>query len=296
MGKFWISSLIIILVVANWWFCNGCWDEERFALLQLKSSLNYPNGNSLPLWSEDIKSNCCEWPNVVCNTTTKHVVEISLETTKEDIVVVQSDWHFNASLFLPFKMLRALSLASNGLVGWVENQGFEKLSELSNLEVLNLWENNFNHSVLSSLSHLTSIKTLNLGRNQIEGQSSHKRLSKLKRLEFLSLDGNGISDFESVCSINDFTNLKVLDISDNTFQSFGPMQGLLNLKILKASSNRFDNRIFSSLKQFPSLKFLDLSVNDAIKGSVDMNELPALKELHLMGTGVDNIVTSNKEF
>nr|GMD63038.1 LRR receptor-like serine/threonine-protein kinase GSO1 [Ipomoea batatas]GME05430.1 LRR receptor-like serine/threonine-protein kinase GSO1 [Ipomoea batatas] len=246
MGKFWISSLIITLVVANWWFCNGCWDEERFALLQLKSSLNYPNGNSLPLWSEDNKSNCCEWPNVVCDTTTKHVVEISLKTTKEDIVVVQSDWHFNASLFLPFKMLRALSLASNGLVGWVENQG-------------------------------------------------HERLSNLKRLEFLSLDGNGISDFESVCSINDFTNLKVLDISDNTFQSFGPMKGLLNLKILKASTNRFDNSIFSSLKQFPSLKVLDLSVNDAIKGSVDMNELPALKELYLMGTGVDNIVTNNKE-
>ncbi|XP_019184108.1 PREDICTED: receptor-like protein 12 isoform X1 [Ipomoea nil] len=290
MVKFWISSLIIILVLPNWWFCNGCLDEERFALLQLKSSVNYPNGNSLPLWREDDKSTC-EWPNVVCNTTTKHVVQISLEST-ETWKLVQSDWHFNASLFLPFKMLRALSLASNGLVGWVQNQGFEKLSELSNLEVLNLWGNNFNHSVLSWLSHLTSIKTLNLGHNHLEGRSSHERLSNLKRLEFLSLDGIGISDFESVCSINDFTNLKVLDISQNTFQSFGPMQGLLNLKMLKAYSNRFDNSIFSSLKQFPPLKFLDLSDNEAIKGSVEMNELPALIELYLMGTGVDNIVTN----
>ncbi|XP_019184113.1 PREDICTED: polygalacturonase inhibitor-like [Ipomoea nil] len=179
MGKFWISSLLIItLLLANGWFCYGCWEEERFALLQLKSNLNDPNGNSLlllPLWIDDNRSDCCEWSNVICDTTTKHVVQISLDYTR--VQQIQGDWHFNASLFLPFKMLRVLSLSQNGLIGWVENQGFEKLSELSKLEVLDLSGNNFNRSVLLSLSHLKSLKSLNLDLNSLDGFGNRNLIS-----------------------------------------------------------------------------------------------------------------------
>nr|GMD70170.1 LRR receptor-like serine/threonine-protein kinase GSO1 [Ipomoea batatas] len=295
MGKFWISSLIIItllLVLANAaWFCYGCWEEERFALLQLKSNLNYPNGNSLPLWIDDNRSDCCEWSNVICDTTTKHVVQISLDYIR--VKQIQGDWHFNASLFLPFKMLRALSLSQNGLIGWVENQGFEKLSELSKLKVLDLSGNNFDRSVLLSLGHLTSLKSLNLDFNSLDG-SGHERLSSLKKLEFLSLRGTRISEsnVQSIFSINDFTNLKELDITDNTFGIFGPMHDLSNLEILHAALNGFNKSIFTSLKQLPSLRFLDLSSNRGINGSVKVNELLALEDLDLSDTGVDNFVAT----
>nr|GLL41332.1 polygalacturonase inhibitor-like [Ipomoea trifida] len=99
--------------------------------------------------------------------------------SKEDPKVkqIQGDWHFNASLFLPFKMLRVLSLSQNSLIGWVENQGFEKLSELSELKVLNLFGNNFNRSVLLSLSHLTSLKSLNLDLNSLDGSGNRNMIS-----------------------------------------------------------------------------------------------------------------------
>ncbi|CAI0388729.1 unnamed protein product [Linum tenue] len=63
----------------------------------------------------------------------------------------------NASLFLPFPELIWLSLTGNQLLGCTENQvdvGFEKLSALTNLEVLDISENGFANNVTSSLAHL----------------------------------------------------------------------------------------------------------------------------------------------
>ncbi|XP_019184025.1 PREDICTED: phytosulfokine receptor 1-like [Ipomoea nil] len=77
--------------------------------------------------------------------------------------------------------------------------------------------------------------------------------------------------------------------------SYRSYLGLPNLKILHLRDNSFNNSIFSSLKQFPSLRFLDLSANDAIKGSLQVNELLALtklEELDLSETGVDNFITT----
>nr|GMD70167.1 LRR receptor-like serine/threonine-protein kinase GSO1 [Ipomoea batatas] len=302
MGKFWISSLIIIITLVllptNWWFCQGCLEEERFALLQLKSNINNPNGNSLSSWIDNNRSDCCEWPNVVCDTSTKRVVQISLNSTR--IWVVQGDWHFNASLFLPFKMLRVLSLEQTDMVGWVENQGLEKLPNSSKLEILNLEGNKFNRSVLLSLSGLTSLKSLKLGRNSLDG-SGDERLQNLKRLEFLSLDGTGISDLQSVCSIHDFTNLKELDISQNAFQSLGPMHGIANVShlqvlhldsLLGGSTSNYSNMI-QSLSVLSSLNTLYFRHNHFLETHYWKN-LSKLENLFLDGSYlVDKNVLNN---
>ena len=48
--------------------------------------------------------------------------------------------------------------------------GFERLSSLPNLEVLDLSKNLFNNSALSSLNGLSSLKYLDLGENQLNGK------------------------------------------------------------------------------------------------------------------------------
>ena len=51
--EWWVVMLALI------WFCGvgcfGCWEEERVALLQLKASINYPNGTSLPSWEDRVE-------------------------------------------------------------------------------------------------------------------------------------------------------------------------------------------------------------------------------------------------
>ncbi|CAI9779159.1 unnamed protein product [Fraxinus pennsylvanica] len=81
------------------------------------------------------------------------------------------DWYFKASLFLPFQELRNLSLFRNQLVGWIENEGFDKLSKLRNLVALDLGLNSFDHKNLSSLSWLSSLKYLGLRYNYLEREN-----------------------------------------------------------------------------------------------------------------------------
>ena len=48
--------------------------------------------------------------------------------------------------------------------------GFEKLTSLNKLEILNLSSNYFNNSILLNLGGLTSLKTLRLDDNQLYGK------------------------------------------------------------------------------------------------------------------------------
>ncbi|KAA8522675.1 hypothetical protein F0562_009163 [Nyssa sinensis] len=153
-----------MLVLAS--CCYGCLEQERIPLLQVKASINNPNGNSLPSWQEGLvgeeSNNCCEREGVKCNTKTGQ--------------------------------LQTLDLSLNSLVGCVENEGFERLEQLSNPEVLDLGRNNFNNSILSTLGRLKSLKSLYLNYNKLRG-SIH------------------IDDFKG------FENLEVLDVTSNELHS-----------------------------------------------------------------------------
>ena len=49
--------------------------------------------------------------------------------------------------------------------------GFEKLSELKNLKIFNLGNNCFNNTIMKSVGNLTSLRTLILRVNNMEGSS-----------------------------------------------------------------------------------------------------------------------------
>jgi len=114
-----VLTVLVITVSLQGWLPLGCLEEERIALLHLKDSLNYPNGTSLPSWIK-ADAHCCDWESIRCNRSTGRVTELYLWDVRNEEL---GDWYLNASLFLPFQQLKALSLYGNRIAGWVENKG-----------------------------------------------------------------------------------------------------------------------------------------------------------------------------
>ncbi|KAM3737975.1 hypothetical protein ACB098_09G097400 [Castanea mollissima] len=68
---------------------------------------------------------------------------------------------------------------------------YQNLHDLNNHnDILNLGENNFNRSILKSLSAIKSLKNLNLSQNALIGSFPAQELSALENLEKLDLSGN----------------------------------------------------------------------------------------------------------
>ncbi|XP_058071398.1 receptor-like protein 9b [Magnolia sinica] len=144
--------------------CLGCMDKERTSLLEIKASINYPNGYSLPTWEDG--TDCWSWEGIKCNNATGQVTEISLNYTREDEL---GEWYLNADLLLSFGELRSLDLSGNYLAGWVDHEGFKRWSRLPNLEHLGLRDNSFDESIFLYLGSIPSLRTLDLSYNNIKG-------------------------------------------------------------------------------------------------------------------------------
>ncbi|CAK9153157.1 unnamed protein product [Ilex paraguariensis] len=256
--EWWVVMLALI------WLCGiGCfgfWEEERFALLQLKASINYPNETSLPSWEDRVEgynsmeSDCCYWEGVECNETTSHVIKLFLNSTRNWSL---GDWYFNASLFLPFKELRNLDLSNNQLVGWVANEaGFERLSVLSKLEVLRLDYNYFNNSILSSLGLLSSLQRLYISVNYLNGSIHLQDFPATSNLEELDLSYNG-----NITSLTTMIGMKSLN----------------KLQVLRMKGITFNASVLHSLGALPSLRKLILRVEGLVTKKVDEKDLPVNK-------------------
>ncbi|KAL5856590.1 hypothetical protein ACOSQ3_004048 [Xanthoceras sorbifolium] len=118
--------------------------------------------------------------------------------------------------------LELLVLNNNQISGTLQ-----ELESLKQLKILDLGYNNFNSSILSYLTTLTSLKTLILKGNYLEDFNTKQgaRLANLKNLEFLDLSSNGISGTLQELGITNLRNLEFLDLSNNgingTLQEIG---------------------------------------------------------------------------
>ncbi|GKV43601.1 hypothetical protein SLEP1_g50872 [Rubroshorea leprosula] len=318
MEEKWVGAIVLLVLVSGWYCscCCGCLEEERIALLNLKHSIPPPTDYVLASWGGH--GDCCKWDGIECNITTKRVFQLSLNHTRGWDV---KGWYLNSSLFSPLEELKSLFLWDNSIFGFMKNEGLEKLSSLSNLEVLDLSYNRLNNSILSSLASLSSLKVLNLAGNQMEG-SLHipgvKRPLGLSNLEVLDLSDNsfnntilsslkGLSSLRSldlgwnqlkgILNIKELVGLnelKELDLSNNNVESFVAPKGikrplgLSNLEVLHLYNNSFSNTALSSLRGLPSLKILDLSENK-LKGVLNVEELVGLNELKELDLSYNNV-------
>ncbi|KAG2667138.1 hypothetical protein I3760_15G097600 [Carya illinoinensis] len=263
----------------------GCLREEREALLRLKASM-YPYNDFFTSWNSfEEGRNCCDWVSVACDNTTGRVIKLELDYVT-NISLTGEVWYLNASLFIPFQELKYLYLSGGGISGWVPNEGFERLSRLSKLEVLKLDQNYITGSFLSSLGQILSLKKLYLRFNHLNRPINIpiSELRGLKNLQELYLAGSNI-DRSFLHNVGVMTSLNVLAIQFCGLNGSLPIvQGLCeltNLQELDLSFNYFEGILPSCLASMTKLRVFDIASN-RFNGSIDLSPLPSLKSLEYL--------------
>ncbi|XWS60488.1 hypothetical protein CRYUN_Cryun07bG0040400 [Craigia yunnanensis] len=177
--------------------------------------------------------------------------------------------------------LQYLDLSSNNFVGSIWS-GFARLVEYSvsenfvsgplsrsmftnncSLQVLDLYDNNFQGEFPGEISNCKNLAILNIGGNKFTG-SIPSEMGMISTLEGLFLGNNS---FSSVIpeSLLDLTNLAFLDLSKNNFG--GEIQKIFGrftqVKFLLLHGNSYTGGIISSdILKLPNISRLDLSYNN----------------------------------
>lgn len=168
--------------------CFACVEEERIALLDIKSTFSDPY-SIRESWNKS-SFDCCSWYGVYCSPTTKHVRHLDLAalTSWEG----DSNNILNISMFLPFQELQGLILSDNFFNSCIPSDCFGSLAELDNLQHLDLSHNNFYFiNVSIATPKLSKLEYLDLSYNQLNG-SIVPYLIGLSSLKALSLHWNNI--------------------------------------------------------------------------------------------------------
>ena len=169
-----------------------------------------------------------------------------------------------------------LDLSTNRLSGSLPSS----LGNLTNLEVLWLYDNQLSGSLPSSLGNLTNLEVLDLSSNQLSG-SIPSELGRLTKLEWLGLYENQLSG-SLPSSLGNLTNLEGLGLASNQLSGSIPSElgRLTNLEVLDLSTNRLSGSLPSSLGNLTNLEGLYLSSNQ-LSGSIP-SELGRLTNLEVL--------------
>ncbi|KAG7585608.1 Leucine-rich repeat [Arabidopsis thaliana x Arabidopsis arenosa] len=161
-----------------------------------------------------------------------------------------------------FSEVQSLELSAR-LNGFVDNvEGYKSLRKLRNLEIMDLSYNRFNNSILPFLNAATSLTSLSLQNNSMEGPFPFEEIKDLTNLQQLDLSRNRLNGpMQVVCELK---NLWELDLRENYFVGQLPLcLGRLNkLRVLDFSSNQLNGNLPSSFNSLESLEYLSLLDNN----------------------------------
>ncbi|KZV36121.1 Disease resistance family protein [Dorcoceras hygrometricum] len=252
-----------------------CIEKEKQSLLSFKKSLKDPS-NILSSW--ETAHDCCGWENVVCDSSTGHVLELKLQSPDRNS---RLGGKIDPSL-LNLKFLRFLDLSNNDFDGISIPDFF---GSLVSLEYLNISSCGF-QGTIPYLGNLSSLRSLGL--RLVLEVDNLRWLSNLTHLEYLDLTYVNMSNIHdwldrvnmlpslielhlSGCNLDrfspidraNFSSLVVLDLSDNKFKSLVPdwIFSLTGLESLQLQKNMFEGPIPNATYGLPNLRFLDLSLN-----------------------------------
>ncbi|XP_049356807.1 receptor-like protein EIX2 [Solanum verrucosum] len=180
--------------------------------------------------------------------------------------------------------LRVLDVSNNGF----GDSLLSSLSKLNNLVYLDLLGNDIHFSSLHLLGNLTSLSVLKLRFNTLKGLIPEGLTSIFCRLSVLDLSDNEISGLlptfirdPSSCLEN---RLKELYMGNTKFSDFFPegMSMHKNLEVIDSTNSLLYGEIPSSISKLSNLRFLRIS-NNKLNGSIpsSIGQLSNLEELDI---------------
>ncbi|KAG7586988.1 Leucine-rich repeat [Arabidopsis thaliana x Arabidopsis arenosa] len=265
-GKLFLGQYLIwvMILLAQLHGYKSCIQKERTALLELKEYLISRSREGafdhvLTSWTNDTKINCCIWKEIKCNLTSGRVTRIAFGN-----LYLKESTLLNLSLLHPFEEVQSLNLSVSNINGLFDDvEGYRSLRRLRNLEILDLSYNEFNKSIFPFLNAGTSLTTLFLQGNNMDGPFLVKELKDLTNLELLDISENRFNSYLPVRDSPALRKLKALSLSGNAFSASRELQGVCELKNIQELYLNYNY-----LRQFPlcltsltGLRVLDLSSN-----------------------------------
>uniref|UniRef100_A0A1S8ADH5 Receptor like protein n=1 Tax=Citrus limon TaxID=2708 RepID=A0A1S8ADH5_CITLI len=126
-----VIMFVMLLIIFKSGWSEGCLDHERFALLRLKHLFDDTGSYPYDWVDGEGAIDCCQWERVECSNTTGRVIALDLF----EMYSGEYSWYLNASLFTPFQQLESLDLTDNKIAGCVENEEFDSLRDLEELDI-----------------------------------------------------------------------------------------------------------------------------------------------------------------
>ncbi|KAG5672545.1 hypothetical protein PVAND_002666 [Polypedilum vanderplanki] len=179
--------------------------------------------------------------------------------------------------FLGLNHLEQLNLQDNMISAMHEMS----TAGMNSLLELNLQGNRLQVFHDKILDNTPNIEKLDLSRNNIQ-EVMPNAFRKTRSLQNLDLSGNSLKELPE--SLDNLSNLKDIDVSFNNIVHLEPdvIKSWRNLEEFRASNNKIQEITQGTLKNLPSLQYVDLSSNDiaSIHRSAVRN-LPELQEIVL---------------
>ncbi|KAL3504921.1 hypothetical protein ACH5RR_034762 [Cinchona calisaya] len=275
-------------------------EEERVALLQLRDSLNRPNGSELV--NEWVGNDYCNWYGIRCDRNLL-VLQIYLPSRRQ---LGLGTWYPNATLLSHFENLESLYLPGNRIGSWIMPEDtvstvFEGAILVKHLSQPCIYTS-FIRSELGMYYQLYQVRTWNVlsifSSNISYTLPAWLALCELKNLRALDLNNNSIND-ENIppCLLRNLSSLEALYLSQNHLTNspriLAALCGLRNLKVLNLRDNFLDESSIPSclfnngICRLQKLKTLSLYRN-LIQGEID----PCLSKM----TSLVNLVLSFNHF
>ncbi|XP_058075967.1 receptor-like protein EIX2 [Magnolia sinica] len=289
-----LISVFVLNVLIYWggyWKVSGCFDSERKALTTFRKALN-DSFNILSSWDDDA-SDCCKWRGITCHNITGFVLKLDLHVKDSrlglggriDPALVQlkhlqfldlSSNAFNGAPIPDFlgsmKELRHLNLSDAGFSGRIPRQ----LGNLTKLISLKLSSPSLSAKNLWWLTSLPSLTYLDMSFVNLS-MASHDWVHVMNMspsLVELYLWNCGLSYISPTLPSVNFTSVRVLDLSENNFNSSIPnwIANISSLVSLYLSNDNFHGEVpYDQFSKLPNLEELWLgSTDDSLR--VDWSE------------------------
>ncbi|KAJ0256436.1 Leucine-rich repeat-containing protein [Hirschfeldia incana] len=302
LGQYLILVMILLLRQIHGY--RSCIEKERVALLDIKKYTIASNESDhfLTTWTNATKSDCCQWEKVKCDRASGRVIRLSIGWAH------YRESSLNLSLLHPFEEIQILDLSWSGFSGLFDDvEGFKSLRRLRNLEILDLSQNAFNNTIFPFINAATSLTTLILSWNYMDGLFPAIELKDLPNLELLDLSENRFNNSIPLGDLPALRNLKALDLHGNEFSTSVQLQGIFELKnleelnlsqnklvgqfplclpsftglrVLDLSSNQLNEKLPSAIRNLESLEYMSLS-NNSFEGSFSLGLLAKLSKLRV---------------